>query len=98
MKIGAAKANLEKQMTQNQLATGKLTKAHTDIDVLAAQNDKLQMELNQESTRLKLKEVDYSRVVKENVQILKSRETLQKKLVVVETEKAASLKEVAKLK
>lgn len=98
MKIGAAKANLERQVTQNNVTNGKLTKAQADIDALTVQNDKLQIELNQESTLLKLKEVDYNRIAKENSQLLKSRETLQKKLVTTETEKTNLVKEVAKLR
>lgn len=98
MKIGAAKANLERQVTQNNVTNGKLAKAQADIDALTVQNDKLQIELNQESTLLKLKEVDYNRIAKENSQLLKSRETLQKKLVATETEKTDVTKEVAKLR
>lgn len=98
MKIGAAKANLEKQITQNNLMNGKLVKAQADIETLTSQSDKLQIELNQESTMLKLKEVDFSRVLKENGQIAKNRESLQKKLVIVETEKADLIKQVAKLR
>lgn len=98
LKIGAAKANLEKHATLNHVLSGKFAKAQADIDALTAQIDKLQMELNQESTLLKLKEVDFNRVSKENVQILKSRETIQKKFLAAEMEKAALSKDVAKLR
>lgn len=98
MKIGAAKANLEKMTTHFNLATAKLTKALADIDNLTSQCDKLQIEFNQESSLLKLKEAECGRIVKENAQIFKSRETLQKKLANVEMEKADLAKAVAKLK
>lgn len=83
---------------QNSLINGKLVKAQNDIEAATSQNDKLHIELNQESTMFKLREADLIRVSKENMQLLKIRESLQKKLVVIESEKAELIREMGKLK
>lgn len=84
LKIGATKANLEKMSTQFNLTNSKLMKTQSEVDSMISRCDKLQIELNQQSNLLKLKENECALLAKENALGAKCRESLLKKVTSLE--------------
>lgn len=57
-----------------------------------------QLQLSQNATQLKFKETECNRLSRENAQMTKTREQLQKKLMAVEMSKGDIMQELLKLK
>lgn len=98
LKIGAVKANLLKMTTQYNVCNGKLNKIQSDVDDYSSECDKLQIELNQKINLIKLKDTENNRLLKENTQLLKFRDVIQKRVILIDAERAELTKEVLKLK
>lgn len=92
------KSNLERVSAQHSSATVKLAKYTTDLDAMTQFRDRLQIELNQKSALLKLKDSESNKLYKENGQLSKYREVLQKKLMYIESIKSDLSQEIFKLK
>lgn len=98
LKIAAIKANLEKMTNLQTLTSVKYTKASGDLEAVIQIRDKMQIELNQKNSILKLKEVECKRLYKDNSVLMKYREVLQKKLQQMEAIKGDLIQEVLKYK
>lgn len=98
LKNGAIKANLLRMTSQYNVTNGKLNKAITDFDDITSKCDQLQIDLAQEQNRSKQKDVDIVRLTKDNAQLMKIRDAVQKRAQVLDTEKADLVKASTKLR
>lgn len=98
LKIGATKANLLKLTTQYNVCNGRLNKVQSDLDNISSECDKLKIENNQKMNLVKLKDVEITRLVRENAQLEKCRDVMQKRIISIDAEKVESTKEVVKLR
>ncbi|KAL7037493.1 hypothetical protein ACKWTF_009254 [Chironomus riparius] len=98
MQMLGLRANLDKQTTQNNLNNMKLTRLNADFDNMTQLKDKLTSDLNTKNNILKLKEDENAKFRLENAKIIKSREILMKKMMTIDTSKAALENEILKLK
>lgn len=98
MKIGAIKANLIRVTSQYNMCNGKLTKALTDLEETASKCDQLQIDLIHQQNVAKQRDAELIRLAKENAQIMKSRDVMQKRIQSLEAERSDLTKEVTKLR
>lgn len=98
MKIGAIKANLLRITTQYNVCNGKLTKAILDLDETTSKCDQLQIDLIHQQNVAKQREAELARIARENAQMMKTRDAVQKRIQTLETEKTDLVKEVTKLR
>lgn len=98
LKIGAIKANLLRMTSQYNVSNGKLTKALSDLDETTSKCDQLQIELLRSCSLAKQREAELTRLARENSQLMKNRDVIQKRIQILETEKSESGKEVTKLR
>lgn len=98
LKNGAIKANVLRLTSQYNVTNGKLNKAIADLDDITSKCDQLQIDLAQEQNRSKQKDWDINRLTKDNVQLMKIRDLVQKRVQVLEVEKADLYKESTKLR
>lgn len=98
MKIGAIKANLIRVTSQYNMCNGKLTKALADLEETASKCDQLQIDLIHQQNVAKQRDAELIRLAKENAQIMKSRDVMQKRIQSLEAEKSDLTKEVTKLR
>lgn len=98
MKIGAIKANLIRMTSQYNMCNGKLTKATADLEETTSKCDQLQIDLIHQNNVAKQRDAELIRLAKENAQIMKSRDAVQKRIQSLEAEKTELAKEVTKLR
>lgn len=98
LKNGAIKANLLRLTSQYNVTNGKLSKAIADFDDITSKCDQLQIDLAQEQNRGKQKDLELNRLAKDNAQLMKNRESIQKRVQVLESEKAELEKALTKLR
>lgn len=98
LKIGAIKANLLRVTSQYNVNNGKLTKALSDLDETTSKCDQLQIELLRSCSLAKQREAELIRLARENAQLMKNRDAVQKRIQNFETEKTELAKEVTKLR
>lgn len=98
LKLMACKANLESITNLQAVTNTKLLKTTTDLEEFSASRGKMHMELGQSNNLLKLKESECMRLLKENNQVVKNRDILQKKLMMLEVAKGDLQQEVLKFK
>lgn len=98
LKIGAIKANLLRMTSQYNVTNAKLTKTLTDLDEITTKCDQLQIDLTQQQNIHKQKDSDLMRLTKENAQLMKNRDFIQKRIQILESEKAELGKEITKLR
>ncbi|KAG5681693.1 hypothetical protein PVAND_011104 [Polypedilum vanderplanki] len=98
MQMLGLRANLDKQTTQNNLNTMKLTRLTADFDNVSQLRDKLTSDLNTKNNILKLKEDENAKFRLENAKIIKSKEILMKKMMTIDASKATLENEILKLK
>lgn len=97
-KLAATKMSLEKVTNTQQLTAVKLTKTAADLEASIGSRKKCQMELGQNTTLLKLRDSECNRLLKDNQQLIKYREQLQKKMMSLERIKGDLTQEVLKMK
>lgn len=98
MKVGAIKANLLRMTSQYNVCNGKLTKALSDLDETTSKCDQLQIDLLHQQNVAKQRDAELARLARENGQMMKTRDAVQKRIQTLETEKAELSKEVTKLR
>lgn len=98
MKIGAIKANLLRMTSQYNVTNGKLTKALSDLDEATSKCDQLQIDLLHQQNVAKQREAELMRLARDNAQMMKTRDTVQKRMQTLEAEKTDLAKEVTKLR
>lgn len=98
LKLLACKANLEGVTNTQAVTNSKLIKTTTDLEEILATRGRMHMELGQINNLLKLKESECTRILKENNQVVKNRDVLQKKLMMLEVTKGDLQQEVLKFK
>lgn len=98
LKIGAIKANLLRVTSQYNVANGKLTKALSDLDETTSKCDQLQIEVLRSCSVAKQREAELVRLARENAQLMKNRDVVQKRIQCLEAEKIELTKEVTKLR
>lgn len=98
LKIGAVKANLLRVTSQYNVSNGKLTKAVSDLDETTSKCDQLQIELLRSCSMAKQREAELMRLARENAQLMKNRDAVQKRIQSLEAEKSELTKEVTKLR
>lgn len=96
--LNAIHAKFDKTGHQLAVNTVKLTKTQADLEAMTLLRNKCSMELGQNVTQLKFKDTECTRLARDNVQLTKSREQLQKKLMAIESSKADVAQELLKLK
>lgn len=97
-KLTLSKANLEKCNGTLTHTNNKLATVTADLEQMAASRRKCQIELGQNATKLKLRDSECNKYLRENVQLVKYREQLQKKLVAMEHTKSDLMQEILKLR
>lgn len=98
LSLMALKANLESVTNLQSVTNTKLVKTTTDLEEVLATRGKMHMELGQSNNLLKLKESECIRLLKENNQVVKNRDILQKKLMMLEVVKGDLQQDVLKFK
>lgn len=98
LKIGAIKANLLRVTTQYNVCNGKLTKTSSDLEETTSKCDQLQIELLHQNSVSKQREAELARLARENAQIMKNRDVVQKRIQNLEAERNDLQKEVTKLR
>lgn len=91
-------AKFDKTGHQLAVTSAKLTKVQADLEAMTALRNKCSMEFGQNVTQLKFKETECHRLAKENSQLTKNRDQLQKKLMQMEFSKADISQELMKFK
>lgn len=98
LKIGASKANLLRMTSQYNVCNGKLSKAVADLNEITTKYDQLQIDLTQQQNLVKQKDADATRLTKQNLQLMKTRDTTQKRVQCLEAEKIELVQDVTKLR
>lgn len=98
LQLQACNANLDSITRYHAQTNSKLVKTTTDLEEVLATRGKIHMELGQSNNLLKLKESECMRLFKENNQVVKNRDILQKKLMMLEVAKGDLQQEVIKFK
>lgn len=98
MKIGAIKASLMRMTSQYNVCNGKLTKALNDLEETTSKCDQIQIELLHQQSVGKQRETELVRLARENAQIMKNRDAVQKRIQNLEFDKNELGKEVTKLR
>lgn len=98
LKIGAIKANLLRMTSQYNVCNGKLTKALSDLDEMTSKCDQLQIDLLHQQNVAKQREAELMRLARDNGQMMKIRDAVQKRIQTLEAEKMDLAKEVTKLR
>lgn len=98
MKIGAIKANLLRMTSQYNVCNGKLTKTLSDLEEMTSKCDQLQIDLFHHQNVSKQRDAELTRLARENVQMMKIRDAVQKRIQTLEAEKSDLNKEVTKLR
>lgn len=98
LKIGAIKANLLRMTSQYNVCNGKLTKVLSDLEETTSKCDQLQIELLHQQSVEKQREAELVRLARENAQIMKNRDAVQKRIQNLESERNDLGKEVTKLR
>lgn len=98
LKVGAIKANLLRMTSQYNVCNGKLTKALSDLDETASKCDQLQIDLLHQQNVAKQREAELIRLARDNAQMMKTRDAVQKRIQTLEAEKTELTKEVTKLR
>lgn len=97
-KLAVAKASQEKISINMQTTNAKLTKTLADLESTLALRKKCEMELGQNTTLLKLRDSECNKLLKDNNQLIKYREQLQKKMLGLERIKGDLQQDVLKMK
>lgn len=84
--------------SQYNMCNGKLAKTLIDLDESSSKCDQLQIDLIHQQNVGKQRDAELIRLAKENAQIMKSRDVVQKRIQSLETEKTELAKEVTKLR
>lgn len=84
--------------TQYNVCNGKLTKALSDLEETTSKCDQLQIELLRSCSLSKQREAELARLARENAQLMKNRDVIQKRIQMLETEKSELGKDVTKLR
>lgn len=98
LKIGAIKANLLRMTSQYNVCNGKLTKTLNDLEETTSKCDQLQIEQLHQQSVAKQREAELVRLARENAQIMKNRDAVQKRIQNLESEKNELTKQVTKLR
>lgn len=98
LKIGAIKANLLRVTSQYNVCNGKLTKALSDLEETTSKCDQLQIEVLHHQSMAKQREAELVRLARENAQMMKNRDAVQKRIQNLESERRDLAKEVTKLR
>lgn len=98
LKIGAIKASLIRMTSQFNMTNAKLTKVTSDFEEITSKCDQLQIDLTQQQNIQKQKDCELNRLTKENGQLMKSRDVIQKRIQMLDSEKIELGKEVMKLR
>lgn len=98
LKVGAIKANLLRMTSQYNVCNSKLTRTISDLDEMTAKCDQLQLDLIHQQNVAKHREAELIRLARENAQMMKIRDTIQKRIQTLEAEKMDLTKEVTKLR
>lgn len=98
LKIGAIKANLLRMTSQYNVCNGKYTKALSDLEEMTSKCDQLQIDLFHHQNVAKQRDAELTRLARENGQMMKTRDTVQKRIQTLEAEKNDLNKEVTKLR
>lgn len=98
LKVGAIKANLLRVTTQYNVNNGKLTKVLGDLEETTSKCDQLQIELLRSCSLAKQREAELMRLARENAQLMKNRDMVQKRIQNFEADKTELAKEVTKLR
>lgn len=98
LKLMSCNVNLDRITSIQATTNNKLVKATTELEEVLATRGKIQMELGQSNNLLKLKESECMRLFKENNQVVKNRDILQKKLMMLEVARGNLQQEVLKFK
>lgn len=97
-KLAVAKGHQDKMAINMQLTNAKLVKTLADLESTQVIRKKCEMELGQNTTLLKLRDSECNKFLKENQQLIKYREQLQKKMMSLERTKCDLTQEVLKMK
>lgn len=84
--------------SQYNVTNGKLNKIQSDFDEITLKCDQLQIDLTQQQSIVKQKDLELGRLMKENVQLMKNRDTIQKRIQMLDGEKIELTKNVTKLR
>lgn len=82
--------------SQYNVTNGKLTKALNDLEETTSKCDQLQIELLRSCSLAKQREAELARLARENAQLMKNRDAIQKRIQNLETEKCELGKEATK--
>lgn len=96
--MGTCKSNLERVNHAMGLLTTKQTKTSEHLDEVTTHRNKIVVELGQCNTLLKLRDSECVRLLRENNATNKSRDILQKKIMMLEQAKGDLVQEVLKFK
>lgn len=97
-KLMTSKANLEKMTGMQQVTAGKLAHCAAELEAATLAKRNCHMELQQCTTQLKLRDSECNRLVRDNQQLIKYREQLQKKLMHMERNKGDLVQDMLKMK
>lgn len=84
--------------SQYNVCNSKLTKTVSDLDEMTSKCDQLQLDLIHQQNVAKQREAELIRLARENAQMMKIRDTIQKQIQILEAEKMDLTKEVTKLR
>lgn len=84
--------------SQYNITHTKLTKTLTDLDEMTTKCDQVQIDLMQQQNILKQKDTEIIRFTKDNLQLIKSRDIIRKRIQVLETDKSELGIEITKLR
>lgn len=84
--------------SQYNITHTKLTKTLTDLDEMTTKCDQVQIDLMQQQNILKQKDTEIIRITKDNLQLIKSRDIIRKRIQVLETDKSELGIEITKLR
>lgn len=84
--------------TQYNVSNGKLTKALSDLEETTSKCDQLQIELLRSCSLAKQREAELTRLARENAQLMKNRDVIQKRIQILEAERSELGKDVTELR
>lgn len=98
MKLGAAKANLQRMTSQYNACNNKLSKALAECSAVGAKYDQLQLELAEQVNIVRAKDAECARLSKEIGQTTKERDAALKRIYSVDAQKDEAEQKLLKLR
>lgn len=84
--------------SQYNVCNGKLTKTLSDLEETTSKCDQLQIDLLHQQNVAKQREAELMRLARDNAQMMKTRDAIQKRIQTLEAEKTELAKVVTKLR